>query len=110
MYTLLLFIVFIGCFFWYCSSSKVKLQYAPAVVLRLSKDKKRARTLGIFLLAIAYLFTLYLQGLLTGTLAFVTYVMGFFSLIVLLWPYRYFKWRQILFVGILSLILEIIIF
>lgn len=110
MYTLLLLIIFVGCWLWYCSSSKVNVQQMPAIISSFLQDKGRSKTLGIVLLAVAYIFNMYLQGLLTGTLAFVTYVMAFFSLIVLLRPYRYFQLRHIALIGILSLILEIIIF
>lgn len=110
MYTFLLFFIFAGCFLWYSSSTKVKLQHGPGLLLTLSSDKKRAKITAITLLTISYLGTMYLQGIITGTLAFVAYIMGFFSLIVLLWPYRYLQWSQLLFVMILAFIFEIIIF
>ncbi|WP_282638553.1 hypothetical protein [Sphingobacterium thalpophilum] len=110
MYTFLLLLIFTGCFSWYCSSEKVKLSHGPWLAIRLSKDKKRAKILGLALLLPAYIATLYLQGLLSGTLAFGAYTMGFFSLIVLLWPYRYFQWQQLTALLMIALILELLIF
>ncbi|MDR2270620.1 MAG: hypothetical protein LBF27_06910 [Sphingobacterium sp.] len=110
MYTFLLLLIFAGSFFWYCSSEKVKIKHGPSALLTLVNDKTRSRILGIVLLGLSWLLTMYLQGLLSGTLAFGAYAMGFFSLIVLLWPYRYFQWRQLAFVFLFSLFLETIIF
>ncbi|PUV22981.1 hypothetical protein [Sphingobacterium athyrii] len=110
MYTILLLLIFAGSFFWYSSSEKVKIKHAPALILPLMGDKIRAKILSIVLLGLSWVLTMYLQGLLSGTLAFGAYSMGFFSLIVLLWPYRYFQWKQLAFVFLFSLFLETIIF
>lgn len=110
MYTILLLLIFAGSFFWYSSSEKVKIKHAPALILPLVSDKIRAKILAIVLLGLSWVLTMYLQGLLSGTLAFGAYVMGFFSLIVLLWPYRYFQWKQITVVFIIALFFETIIF
>lgn len=110
MYTFLLLAIFTGSFFWYGSSKKVHIKQAPSFLLALVKDKSRSRILAIVLLSISWLWTMYLQGTLSGTLAFGAYVMGFFSLIVLLWPYRYFQWKQITVVFLIALFFETIIF
>ena len=110
MYTILLLLIFAGSFFWYCSSEKVKIKHAPALILPLVSDKIRAKILGIVLLGLSRVLTMYLQGLLSGTLAFGAYSMGFFSLIVLLWPYHYFQWKQLTVVFLVALLLETIIF
>lgn len=110
MYTFLLLIIFTGSFFWYCSSEKVNIEKSHNLVLTLVKDKIRSRILAIILLGLAWIMTMYLQGILSGTLAFGAYTMGFFSLIVLLWPYRYFRWQQLTLVVLLALIFETMIF
>ncbi|QIH31547.1 hypothetical protein [Sphingobacterium sp. DR205] len=110
MYTFLLLLIFAGSFFWFCSSEKVKIKHAPALILPLVSDKMRAKILGIVLLGLSWVLTMYLQGLLSGTLAFGAYSMGFFSLIVLLWPYHYFQWKQLTVVFLVALLLETIIF
>lgn len=110
MYTILLLLIFAGSFFCYGSSEKVKIQHGPSALLTLVNDKTRSRILGIFLLGLSWVLTMYLQGFLSGTLAFGAYVMGFFSMIVLLWPYRYFQWKQITVVFIITLFFETIIF
>jgi len=110
MYTFLLLAIFTGSFFWYGSSEKVKIQHGSSALLTLVNDKTRSRILAIVLLSISWLWTMYLQGTLSGTLAFGAYVMGFFSLIVLLWPYRYFQWKQITVVFLIALFFETIIF
>ncbi len=110
MYTILLLLIFAGSFFWYCSSEKVKIKHAPALILPLVSDKIRAKILGTVLLGLSWVLTMYLQGLLSGTLAFGAYSMGFFSLIVLLWPYHYFQWKQLTVVFLAALLLETIIF
>jgi len=110
MYTFLLLLIFAGSFFWYCSSEKVKIQHGPSALLTLVNDKTRARILGVVLLGFSWALTMYFQGTLSGTLAFGAYAMGFFSLIVLLWPYRYFQWKQLTIVFLIALLLETIIF
>ncbi|MDF2476369.1 MAG: hypothetical protein K0S24_1852 [Sphingobacterium sp.] len=110
MYTFLLLLIFAGSYCWYSSSEKVKIQKGPALVLSCVKDKTRSRILGIALLILSWILTIYLQGILAGTLAFGAYSMGFFSMIVLLWPYRYFQWKQLTVVFIIALLLETIIF
>jgi len=97
MYTFLLLLIFTGSFFWYCSSEKVKITQGP-------------RILAIVLLGLAWILTIYLQGILSGTLAFGAYTMGFFSLVVLLWPYRYFQWKQLTAVLLIALLFEFFIF
>ncbi|WP_333575931.1 hypothetical protein [Sphingobacterium sp.] len=110
MYTFLLLLVFTGSFFWYCSSEKVNIKQGPPSILILVKDKNRSRILAIVLLGLAWILTIYLQGILSGTLAFGAYTMGFFSLIVLLWPYHYFQWKQLTIVFLIALIFETLIF
>lgn len=110
MYTFLLLIIFAGSFFWYCSSEKVKIKQAPPLIQPLVNDKIRAKILAIVLLGLSWIVTMYLQGILAGTFAFGAYTMGFFSLIVLLWPYRYFQWKQLTIVFLLALIFETLIF
>lgn len=110
MYTFLLLIIFTGSFFWYCSSEKVNIKQGKPSVLALVKDKNRSRILAIVLLSLSWILTMYLQGILSGTLAFGAYTMGFFSLIVLLWPYRYFHWKQLTVVLLIALFLEFFIF
>ncbi|WP_293899189.1 hypothetical protein [Sphingobacterium sp. UBA5670] len=110
MYTFLLLLIFTGSFFWYCSSEKVKITQGPNLLLNLAKDKNRSRILAIVLLGLAWILTIYLQGILSGTLAFGAYTMGFFSLVVLLWPYRYFQWKQLTAVLLIALLFEFFIF
>lgn len=110
MHTFLLLLIFAGCFLWYSSSEKVKIQQLPTLAITCLKHKTLSRILGIVLLSLSWGLTMYVQGILSGTLAFGAYIMGFFSLIVLLWPYRYLQWSQLLFVMILAFIFEIIIF
>lgn len=66
--------------------------------------------MAIVLLGLSWILTIYLQGILSGTLAFGAYTMGFFSLIVLLWPYHYFQWEQLTIVFLTALIFETLIF
>ncbi|WP_394676777.1 hypothetical protein [uncultured Sphingobacterium sp.] len=110
MYTFLLLTIFTGSLFWYCSSEKVNIEKSHKLILTFAKDKTRSKILGIVLLGLSWILTMYLQGLLSGTLAFGAYTMGFFSLIVLLWPYRYFQWKQLTIVFLLALIFETLIF
>ncbi|WP_426790052.1 hypothetical protein [Sphingobacterium sp. WOUb80] len=110
MYTFLLLLIFAGSFFWYCSSEKVKIAQGPNLLLNLAKDKNRSRILAIVLLGLSWIWTMYLQGILSGTLAFGAYTMGFFSLIVLLWPYRYFQWKQLTVIFLIALFFEFFIF
>jgi len=79
-------------------------------MIALRQNKSRARLLAMAVLSLSWIWTMYLQGVLSGTLAFGTYTMGFFSLIVLLWPYRYFQWKQLTVILLLSLFFELFVF
>jgi len=110
MYTLLLLFIFTGSFFWYCSSAKVHIKPGSSFMIALIQNKSRARLLAMAVLSLSWIWTMYLQGALSGTLASGTYTMGFFSLIVLLWPYRYFQWKQLTVILLLSLFFELFVF
>lgn len=79
-------------------------------MVALAKNKSRSRLLAMVILGLSWIWTMYLQGVLSGTLAFGAYTIGFFSLIVLLWPYRYFQWRQLTVILLLSLFFELFVF
>lgn len=79
-------------------------------MVALAKNKSRSRLLAMVILGLSWIWTMCLQGVLSGTLAFGAYTMGFFSLIVLLWPYRYFQWRQLTVILLLSLFFELFVF
>jgi hypothetical protein len=70
MYTFLLLTIFTGSLFWYCSSEKVNIEKSHKLILTFAKDKTRSKILGIVLLGLSWILTMYLQGLLSGTLAF----------------------------------------
>ncbi len=110
MYTLLLLLIFAGSFCWYCSSEKVRIKTGASFIVALAKNKSRSRLMAMVILGLSWIWTMYLQGVLSGTLAFGAYTMGFFSLIVLLWPYRYFQWRQLTVILLLSLFFELFVF
>jgi len=110
MYTFLLFIIFCACYLWYYTSSKIKTNSTLTFVQRLVQNKTTARYIATALLAVAYGMDIYLQGLLSGTLAFVAYVMGFFALIVLLAPYKYLQIKQVGFLLVIGLALEFLVF
>ncbi|WP_312697637.1 hypothetical protein [Sphingobacterium mizutaii] len=108
MFSLIILFVFTGTYFFYCSSKKMKNIHLVENSIFKSLSPKQLKGLGLILLLAAACLTLVKQGIEAGSFAFIVYLMAFLSLINLLFPYKAFQWKHILFLFSISLILEFI--
>ncbi len=110
MYSLIIFFVFTGSYFLYCSSKKMKSIHQVEFSVFKSFQPKQLKLIGFILLAIAAILTLWKQGLEAGSFAFSVYLMAFLSLLNLLFPYKTINWKHILLLFSILLTIEIIFF
>lgn len=109
MFSLIILFVFTGTYFFYCSSKKMKSIHQIEYSIFKSFTPIQLKVSGFILLAIAACLTIVKQGLEAGSFAFIVYLMTFLSLVNLLFPYKTLKWKHILFLFSISLIIELII-
>ncbi len=110
MYSLIIFFVFTGSYFLYCSSKKMKSIHQVEFSILKIFHPNQLKLAGFILLAIAAILTLWKQGLEAGSFAFSVYLMTFLSLLNLLFPYKTINWKHILLLFSISLTIEIIFF
>lgn len=110
MYSVLLLLSFAAFYCFYLSSQKIKVTIELPVSVYLRQHPYTSRTLGYFLLFVSWVTFANLQGLGSGTFAAVVYFMAFGSLVVLLTPYRYLNWKQIILIVLVCSLFEMFVF
>ena len=107
MYSIILSIILIAAFIWFNTSKKVKFAKRAPWLEKIAANKNRARIITALLAIISLCAVVYLQGFGAGIFAWLIYVMGLLSLVVLLFPYHYLKYKHVLFIFGFSLVFEL---
>ena len=110
MYSILLSVILLGAFLLYHCSEKVKFSSRSLWLSQWSKHKNILRSISILLFVLSGLVLTQTQGLGAGSFALVIYIMAAFSVIILLAPYRLFRWYQLVAIFFLCLSLELLVF
>ncbi len=107
MYSIILGMILVAAFIWFNTSKKVKFPRRTAWLEKIVSNRRRAQIICTILTIFSLLFIVCLQGIGAGIFAWIIYCMGLLSLVVLLFPYQYIKYKHVLFLIIFCLILEL---
>lgn len=107
MFTTLIFMIFTAFYFCYNASAKVKIADTNTLFIQLRQNKRLSYGIAIFVLLFAFIASLWLWGIASGTFAYFAVLMGVGCVIVLIAPFEFLKWHHVLLIFICSLILEI---
>jgi hypothetical protein len=107
MYSIILAIILIAAFIWFNTSKKVKFAKRAPWLDKIVANRNKARTITTLLAVISLCAVVHLQGFGAGIFAWLIYVMGILSLVVLLFPYHYLKYKHVLLIFGLCLVLEL---
>ena len=109
MISFAILLVIIGFYLLYITSEKMDTPKPLGFENQMAQHKSASKIIGIVLLIIACILTVYIFGLGAGIFLFFIYLMTFASLIVLLTPLKLFSFK-LLFIGIaLCFVLEYLI-
>ena len=106
MYTILFSIQILACFIFYASSKKVKHASQNTWLEKARNHTKIARLLAITLLLITGFVLLIDLGLVSSFFTFCSLLMLGFSLVILLYPYAFVRWKYMLVIFVISLSVE----
>lgn len=110
MYSILFILITVGTLLFYAASAKVKTQDKPQWIRGLAGKPVLARGIGAGVFLIGWSVAGYCQGPGAGTFAMVAYLMGSYSLVVLLKPFRCFSVSSLAIVAGVAFFLETVIF
>lgn len=100
----------LAAFLFYHSSEKVKFVNRPLWLEKFSKQRSLIRGFSLLLFLLCGVVITVVQGIGAGSFALIVYIMGAFSLVILLAPYALFRWYQMALLFVFSLSLELFIF
>lgn len=107
MITFIFGLFFFGCFLWYNRSKKVKFLNRPIWLDRIMTNNKTYHILIVSIIVVTLLCLTIIKGIAAGLFAWIVLVMGFLSLIVLIYPFQYMKSKSILMILSVCLLIEI---
>lgn len=107
MITFIFGLFFFGCFLWYNRSKKVNFLNRPIWLDRIMTNNKIYHILIVSIIVVTLLCLTIIKGIAAGLFAWIVFVMGFLSLIVLIYPFQYMKSKSILMILSVCLLIEI---
>lgn len=110
MYSILFSIMLFAAFLFYHSSEKVKFANRPLWLEKFSKQRNLIKGGSLLLILLCGVAITMVQGIGAGSFALIVYMMGAFSLVILLAPYALFRWYQLALLFVFSLSLELFVF
>ncbi|WP_257669906.1 hypothetical protein [Parapedobacter tibetensis] len=108
MITTITILIFLGFFLLYHTSQKAVLSSSLKIAAWIHTYPKSGKRMGLSLLAAAILLCLVYLGIGAGLFSFFVILMTMGSLIVILTPLRLINWKVLIFIFLLSLIIELI--
>ena len=109
MISILILIIFTGCFFIYNTSKKALLKENNFIDNWLQTNKKRAKKSAVLILLLTLIIASFLFGAISGILFWLFTVTLLLSLIILLFPLNIVKKKPLLVLFITILLFEIIL-
>ena len=109
MISILILMIFIGCFFMYNTSKKAQLEKNTFIDVWLQTNRKRTKALAISLLVLTLTSASFFFGLTSGILFWLFTVTLLLSLIVVMYPLKLFKTKHLIILFTATLIFEIIL-
>lgn len=107
MYSIILGMILVAAFIFFNTSKKVKFSERAIWLEKIVSNRRKAQIISAILAIISLSFIIYLQGLGAGLFAWLIYFMGLLSVVVLLFPYQYFKYKHVLILFFICVLLEL---
>jgi hypothetical protein len=108
MVTLIVVISLLGFFLLYNTSKKADLSRSFFIELWVQDNPKAGKLMGLLLISIALLISLFYFGIGSGIFLFFIILMTVASLVVLIAPLRYINYRIVSLIFLLSFLIELI--
>lgn len=97
-----------GSYLIYCSSKKMKAAHNAGDTFLKAIPVEYLKPVGMIILLISATLTMKEQGVEAGAFAFIVYLMGSFSLVNLLLPYKELKWFHLLALFMVAIGIELL--